>query len=628
MQQPHPDAERRRFGAACRLGASASTGPAILRPPYSPPLHAVKEHLTELVMQALLDVRRKQQVELPETPEFAIERTRQKDHGDFATNAALVLCKALGMKPRDLAQAIVEHLPSSRHVEKVSIAGPGFINFTLSKSCLLGTLRRVLERGEEYGRNEPDENEYITLEYVSANPTGPLHVGHGRGAAFGASLANVLEACGTRIQREYYVNDYGRQMDILATSVWLRYLELTGNPTRFPDNGYKGEYVVEVARALKHAHGDRFRRSPFEVSAGLPADESEGGDKEAHVDGLISRARELLGAEDFDVVYRLALDMLLEAIREELLAFNVRYDNWFSERALADSGAVGRAIERLTRLGHMYEKDGAKWFRATTFGDEKDRVVIRENGQTTYFASDIAYLLNKFERGFTRAVYVFGADHHGYIARLKAAASGLGLNPANVEIVLVQFAKLFKDGKEVSMGKREGNFVTLKDLRTEVGTDAARFFYVMRSHDQHLDFDLELAKSQSKDNPVYYVQYAHARISSVFRQLAERRMTHNRSAGDAARQQLVNEYELDLMNAMLRYPETVEKAGEQRAPHLIANYLRELAAALHSYYDGAQVKILGEDDDLRNARLNLLLAVKQVIANGLKLIGVSAPEKM
>ncbi len=578
-------------------------------------------------MQALLDVRRKQQVELPETPEFAIERTRQKEHGDFATNAALVLCKQLGMKPRELAQAIVDHLPPSRHVEAVSIAGPGFINFTLSKSCLLGTLKRVLERGAEYGSAEVDENEHITVEFVSANPTGPLHVGHGRGAAFGASLTNILEASGLKVQREFYVNDYGRQMDILAASVWLRYLELTGNPVRFPDNGYKGDYVIDVARTLKHAHGDRFRQNPHEVTNGLPLDESQGGDKEAHVDGLIGRARQLLGG-DFDVIYKLALDTLLGTIRDELLAFNVRYDNFFSERSLAESGAVERAIARLTRLGHMYEKDGAKWFRATTFGDEKDRVVIRENGATTYFASDIAYLLNKFERGFTRAVYVLGADHHGYIARLKAAASGLGLNPANVEIVLVQFAKLFKDGKEVPMGKREGNFVTLKDLRTEVGTDAARFFYVMRSHDQHLDFDLELAKSQSKDNPVYYVQYAHARIASVFHKLAEQRQTHNRSAGDAARNQLSNEHELELMNLMLRYPETVERAAELRAPHLVANYLRELAAALHGYYDGSGVKVLVDEDDLRNARLNLLLAVKQVLANGLKLLGVSAPEKM
>jgi arginyl-tRNA synthetase len=588
----------------------------------------VKEHLQELVMQALLDVRRKQQVELPESLSFTIERTRQKDHGDFATNAALVVCKALGMKPRDLAQAIVDHLPASRHVDKVAIAGPGFINFTLSRSCLLSTLKRVLERGDDYGRVDFDEAEHVTVEYVSANPTGPLHVGHGRGAAFGASLTNVLETSGVRVQREYYINDYGRQMDILATSVWLRYLELTGNPVRFPDNAYKGEYVIEVARALKHAHGDRFRQNPFAVTDGLPPDESQGGDKEAHIDALIQRARQLLGQADFDLVYKQALDSLLEAIRDELLAFNVRFDNWFSERALAQSGAVNRALDRLTRLGHMYEKDGAKWFRATTFGDEKDRVVVRENGQTTYFASDIAYLLNKFERGFTRAVYILGADHHGYIARLKAAASGLGLNPANVEIVLVQFAKLYKDGKEVSMGKREGNFVTLKDLRVEVGTDAARFFYVMRSHEQHLDFDLELAKKQTRENPVYYVQYAHARIASVFRQLSEQGLSHNRFCGDAARGRLDNEHELELLVQMQRYPEAIEQAAALRAPHLIANYLRELAAALHSYYDASGVKILCDDDDLRNARLSLVVAVKQVLHNGLKLIGVSSPEKM
>jgi arginyl-tRNA synthetase len=588
----------------------------------------VKEHLTELVMQALLDLRRKRHPGLPETPSFVIERTRQKEHGDFATNVALVLAKSLGVQARALAEEIVATLPESRHVEKVAIAGPGFINFTLSRASLLGTLKRVLERGEQYGTAEPNEKEHITLEFVSANPTGPLHVGHGRGAAFGASLANLLEASGLKVQREYYVNDYGRQMDILALSVWLRYLELCGVPVRFPDNGYKGDYVIDVARELKHRHGDRMRRTAIEVADGLPADESQGGDKELHIDALIARARQLLGSEDFDLVYRIALDRLLDAIREELLAFNVRFDEWFSERALAESGAVARVIERLKRLGHLYEKDGATWFRATTFGDEKDRVVVRENGQTTYFASDIAYLLNKFERGYTRAIYVLGADHHGYVARLKAAASGLGLNPANVEIVLVQFARLFKDGKEVPMGKREGNFVTLTDLRKEVGTDAARFFYVMRSHDAHLDFDLELAKKQERDNPVFYVQYAHARIASVFRELAERGLVHNRVAGDAARVLLDKPQELELLSTLQRYPEVIEQAARHRAPHLVANYLRELAAALHGYYDGAGVKILVDEDDLRNARLNLILAVKQVLANGLRLIGVAAPEKM
>ena len=579
-------------------------------------------------MQALLGVSRQQNIQLPPAPEFVIERTRQKEHGDFAANAALVLCKPLGMKPRDLAAAIVAHLPASSRVEKVSIAGPGFINFTLSRSCMLEILGQVLERGAEYGRVPVDLREHVTVEYVSANPTGPLHVGHGRGAAFGSSLTNVLEACGTHVQREYYVNDYGRQMDILAASVWLRYLDQHGEGVRFPDNGYKGDYVVDVASALKGTHGDRFVRPAAAVMANLPADESQGGDKEAHVDALIGRARQLLGASEFDVIYKIALDQLLAAIRAELLAFNVDYDQWFSERSLAESGAVDRAIARLTELGHMYEDKGAKWFRATTFGDEKDRVVVRENGQSTYFASDIAYLLNKFERGFTRAVYVLGADHHGYIARLKAAASGLGLDPDKVEIVLVQFAKLYKDGKEVSMGKREGNFVTLKDLRTEVGTDAARFFYVMRSHEQHLDFDLELAKKKAKENPVYYVQYAHARICRVLSEASDRGYPHDRAAGEAAQALLVNDYELALLSELGRFPETIEQSAALRAPHLIANYLRELAAALHSYYDASGEKILGDQADLRNARLNLILAVKQVLANGLKLIGVSAPEQM
>ena len=588
----------------------------------------VKEHLNELVMQALLDVRRKASVELPPEPAFAIERTKSKEHGDFTTNAAMVLCKALGMKPRDLATQIVQHLPPSRHVDKVEIAGPGFINFTLSKSCLYGTLKRAFERGADYGRSEPIEGERVTVEFVSANPTGPLHVGHGRGAAFGASLASVLEACGIDVQREYYVNDNGRQMDILATSVWLRYLELAGTPVRFPDNAYKGEYVYDIARALKSAAGDRLRRSAFEVASDLPLDESQGGDKELHIDALIARCKALLGEADYRQVFDAGLNSILDDIRDDLGQFNVRYDTWFSERSLETTGAIKRAIERLTRLGHMYENKGALWFRATTFGDEKDRVVVRENGQATYFASDIAYLLNKFERGFSRAIYVFGADHHGYIARLKAAAQGLGLDPSKIEILLVQFAILFRGAERVQMSTRSGQFVTLRELRDEVGADACRFFYVMRSNDQHLDFDLELAKSQSRDNPVYYVQYAHARICSVFRQAAERGLTHNRASGDAAKQRLTVEHELDLLSLLQRYPETVEKAGQVRAPHMIANYLRDLAAALHGYYDGANVKLLEDDDDLRNARLNLLLAIKQVLVNGLKLIGVNAPEKM
>jgi arginyl-tRNA synthetase len=590
----------------------------------------VKEHLERLVQEALLDLRRHRRIELPTDLTIEIERTRHSAHGDYASNVALKLARALRMPPRELAQALVERLSESRHLAKVTVADPGFINFTLSHGARRGVIKRILELGEEYGHVEGPQGESLNIEFVSANPTGPLHVGHGRGAAFGASLANLLAAQGHPVVREYYINDYGRQMDILATSVWLRYLELVGVEVRFPDNGYKGEYVIEVARSIKTREGDRFRHPAPAVMRDLPPDESQGGDKEAHVDALIERARSLLGATEYAAIYDAALQQLLEAIRDELLKFNVRFDTWFSERALARSGAVEATIAQLQEQGQIYEQDGALWFRATAFGDEKDRVVRRENGQTTYFASDIAYLRDKFGRGFDRLVYVLGADHHGYIARLRAAAAGLGYDPDRIEVVLVQFAKLFKDGVEVPMGKREGNFVTLRDLREDVGTDAARFFYVMRSHEQHLDFDLELAKKQSADNPVYYVQYAHARIHSVFRKAAERGLPpYQRCAGEAALDRLTDARELELMSELGRYPEVLAVAAQHRAPHMVANYLRDLAAALHGYYDGIpRIEILTLDEDLRQARLALLTATRLVLANGLKILGVGAPESM
>ena len=589
----------------------------------------MKEHLQTLITQALRSLAADRSIELPGPIEIAIERTRDKAHGDFATNAAMVYAKPLGLKPRDLATALVAALPSSMHVEGVEIAGPGFINFRLGRRYLHENLREVLDRADSFGRVLTPAAEPITVEYVSANPTGPLHVGHGRGAAFGASLTNVLEACGYKVQREYYVNDNGRQMDILAASVWLRYLELAGVEIRFPDNGYKSrEYIYAIARQLVGSHSMHFRRDGEAITADLPLDESQGGDKEAHIDAIVARCKALLGPEDYRTVFDAGLNAILDDIREDLGQFDVNFDGWFSERSLATSGAIDRAVARLKELGHMYEEKGALWFRATTFGDEKDRVVIRENGAATYFASDIAYLLNKFERGFARAIYIFGADHHGYIARLKAAAQGLGLDPDNLEILLVQFAVLYRGSEKVQMSTRSGQFVTLRELREEVGADACRFFYVMRSNDQHLDFDLELAKSASRDNPVFYVQYANARICSVLRQLGERGLVHDRGAGSAALESLTDPYEIALLELLRAYPETVESAGADRAPHRIANFLRELAAGLHSYYDGSQIKILGEDDDLRNARLNLIAGVRQVLVNGLRLIGVSAPEKM
>jgi arginyl-tRNA synthetase len=588
--------------------------------------YPVKDHLRELVLQALLDLRRAGRLDLTEEPDFAVERTRSREHGDYATNVALLLAKPTGRKPRELAEEIVATLPRSQHISKVELAGPGFINFSLNQACRLGTLRRVTEQGDRYGWQPEESRESVTVEFVSANPNGPLHVGHGRGAAFGASVAALLEAAGHTVQREYYVNDAGRQMDILAVSVWLRYQELGGVAVRFPDNGYKGEYVVEIARALRAKVGDRMRHGAFEISGDLPKDESEGGDKELHVDALIARAKQLLGEADYRVVFEAGLNWCLADIRDDLAGFGVHHDTFFSERSLMTDGYVQRAIDRLRTAGHLFEQDGATWFRATTFGDDKDRVVVRENGATTYFASDLGYLLSKFERGFERAIYIFGADHHGYIARLKAAAQGLGLDPNRIEIELVQFAILFRGGERVQMSTRAGSFVTLRELREEVGADAARYFYVMRSNDQHLDFDLDLAKKHSNDNPVYYVQYAHARICALQRQLAEKHWSYNRTAADAARDRLTEPAEELLLNELMRFPDLVEAAAEARGPQIVANYLRELAAAFHSYYNG--VAILVPDEPLRNARLGLCMAVKQVLVNGLRLLGVNAPESM
>ena len=587
----------------------------------------MKDHIRELVAQSLLDLRRHGRLaqELA-TPDFVIERTKSREHGDYASNIALLLAKPAGMKPRELAELLVDTLPSSQHIERVSIAGPGFINFTLARGCRLGTVRRVFDQGKDYGRQPAGSRESVTVEFVSANPNGPLHVGHGRGAAYGASVASLLDAAGHKVQREYYVNDAGRQMDILAVSVWLRYHELGGVNVRFPDNGYKGDYVVDIARALRAKAGDSLRRSAIEITDGLPADEGQGGDKETHVDALIARAKQLLGETGYRGVFDAGLNWCLADIRDDLAGFGVHHDNFFSERSLMTDGYVDRAIATLQANGHLYEQEGALWFRATDFGDDKDRVVRRENGVTTYFASDLGYLLSKFERGFERSIYIFGADHHGYIARLKAAAKGLGLDPSRIDVDLVQFAILFRGGERVQMSTRAGSFVTLRELREEVGADAARFFYVMRGNDQHLDFDLDLAKSRSNENPVYYIQYAHARIASLFRQLAEKQMSYHRSAAEAARHRLAEPHEEALLDELMRYPEVIEAAAENRAPQVLANYLRELASAFHGFYNAQP--ILVPDEELRNARLGLSKATQQVLANGLALLGVSAPETM
>lgn len=586
----------------------------------------MKQHLIDLVERALATLEEQGSITAACRAPVEIERTRSAEHGDFASNIALVLAKIAKRKPRELAQEIANMLPASPRVERVEVAGPGFINFYVRASSLREVVRDIQAAGGDFGNSAIGAGRRVQVEFVSANPTGPLHVGHGRGAAYGATVANLLGAAGFDVHREYYVNDAGRQMDILATSVWLRYLELCGEKLQFPSNGYKGDYVYDIAATLHREHGDRFRQPTAAVFNNIPADAPAGGDKEAHIDALIARAQTLLGAAAYRTVFDLGLNVILDDIRQDLQEFGVAYDQWYSERSLTESGKVKRAIERLQQSGHLYVKAGALWFRSTDYGDEKDRVVVRENGQKTYFASDIAYHLDKFERGFERVINIWGADHHGYVPRVKAALTAAGVDAKKLDVLLVQFAILYRGGERAQMSTRSGEFVTLRELRREVGNDAARFFYVLRKSEQHMDFDLDLAKSQSADNPVFYVQYAHARVCSVFRELGEKGLAHDAGAGNDALQRLTESHELALLGNLGRYPEVVETAALAHEPHQLAQYLRALAYDFHTYYNSH--KFLVDDAALRNARLNLIAATRQVIANGLTLLGVSAPETM
>ncbi|MHB8534715.1 MAG: arginine--tRNA ligase [Sulfuricaulis sp.] len=586
----------------------------------------MKHHIETLIAAALSGLEASGTLPHGHGAAINVDHTKSKEHGDFACNIALMLAKSARVKPHALAEIIVKALPTSDKVVKIEIAGPGFINFFLAAGAYHSVVREILSRREAFGHSTLGAGRAVQVEFVSANPTGPLHVGHGRGAAYGASLANLLDAAGFKVHREYYINDAGRQMDILATSVWLRYLELCGEKFDFPSNGYKGDYVYDIGATLHRENGAKYRHPAAKVFENVPADEPKGGDKEAHIDALIERAKSLLGVADYRKVFDLGLTVILDDIRQDLGEFGVTYDRWFSERALVEDGAAERAIERLRKSGHVYEKDGALWFRSTDYGDEKDRVVVRENGQKTYFAHDIAYHMDKLERGYDRVIDIWGADHHGYVPRVKAALAAIGDDAEKLHVLLVQFAILHQGGERMQMSTRSGEFVTLRELRREVGNDAARFFYVLRKCEQHMDFDLDLAKSQSNDNPVFYVHYAHARIYSVFRQLKEKGLTHDPANGDRHLDRLMEAHELALIQKLARYPEVLEAAALSYEPHQLAHYLRELAYDFHTYY-GAHT-FLVEDAALRDARLNLIVATRQVIANGLKLLGVSTPETM
>lgn len=588
----------------------------------------MKAEISQLLEQAVSQLQ--SQGKLPDDLKITIqlENTRDPSHGDFACNLAMMLAKPAKSKPRDIAESIVAALPKSELVQKVEIAGPGFINFYINASATSSVVKTILEAGDAFGKSDVGKNKKIQIEFVSANPTGPLHVGHGRGAAYGATLSNLLSTVGYQVHREYYVNDAGRQMDILCASVWLRYLELCGEEFSFPANGYKGDYVWDVAATLHRENSDKFKHK-WPIAEKLPKDEPEGGDKEEYIDAIIEHAKTLL-ADDYRFVFDLGLNYILADIKDDLQHFGVEFDEWFSERGLMDSDDSGdtvqKALDLLQKNDHVYEKGGALWFRSTNFGDEKDRVVVRDNGQTTYFASDIAYHLNKFERGFETVIDIWGADHHGYVPRVNAGITAMGEDEKKLKVLLVQFAVLYRDGEKLPMSTRSGQFVTLRELRKEVGSDAARFFYVMRKCEQHLDFDLNLAKSQSNDNPVYYIQYAHARVCSVFRQLEEKKLKYDQALGLDNIDLLTEPQELALITKLGRYAEMIQSAATNYEPHQIAYFLRDLANDFHSYYNAHQFIV--DDEKVRQARFALISATRHIIANGLKILGVTAPNKM
>ncbi len=557
----------------------------------------LKQALTALVDEGVLE----------SVPEIVrIDHSKDKVQGDFASNVAMALSKQAKCAPRVLAEQIKANFPDTLVVERIEIAGPGFINFFMSQGANALVVNRIIEQGADYGLSKVGEGQRVLLEFVSANPTGPLHVGHGRGAAYGASVANLLRAIGFVVDNEYYVNDAGRQMDILATSVYLRYL---GTDT-FPDNGYKGDYIFDIAEKIRGIE----KKDIFE---GVCQDEKEGGDKEKHIDDLIANCKSQLGG-DYKKIFDLAINDILSGIKTDLANFGVEYQQWFCEQSLVDSGLSEKTVKKLQDSGQIYEKAGALWFKTTDFGDDLDRVVVRDNGMHTYFASDIAYHLEKFERGYDKIINIWGADHHGYIARVKASIKALNHNPDTLEILLVQFAHLYRDGVKIPMSTRSGSFVTLQELCKEVGNDAARFFYILRKSEQSMDFDLNLAKSKSNENPVFYVQYAHARICSV--------MEKAQDSGQVDLALLNDKYEQALIKQLSRYADTIKNAALNYEPHVVAYYLRDLASDFHSYYNNCDFLI--EDKNLQASRLKLIKATQQILANGLGLLGVSAPDKM
>ncbi|MPV86439.1 arginine--tRNA ligase [Ostreibacterium oceani] len=598
-----------------------------------------------------------------------IERAKDATHGDFACNIAMQLAGKLRLKPRDIATLLVDNMQQAQSaqapwLDSVTIAGPGFINFTLSLARYNTLIQQVLATGQQFGTVMSNaHSQKILLEFVSANPTGPLHVGHGRGAAYGATLANILRAAGHRVDKEYYVNDAGRQMDILATSVYLRYLQRCDIAVDFPINAYQASYVNHIADGVYTKYGKdlvvdiAFNQLPISdytafvdeqqttkyslaaCEARLTADDKAQipvlkstldalkQQSEQHLDALIHCLKTQLGEKNYGHFFDAALTAIRDDIEADLREFGVTFDHWYSEKTLHASGKIEKAINQLQANGHLYEQNGALWFASSAFGDDKDRVIQRENGLYTYFAADIAYHHEKMQRNYDLAIDILGADHHGYTARVRAALLALGHDADRLRVDLVQFAVLYKDGKKMQMSTRSGQYVTLRDLRDLIGSAAARYFYVIRKPQQHMDFDLDLAVKNNKDNPLYYVQYAHARICRVLDKA--RPEQPNLSIKTATKQidQLTNEYEQNLLRELEKYASVLGLAAKDFAPHYLTNYLKDLATALHSYYDAGNIKFL-QADPLQASRLALLDATRQVLSNGLQLCGVDAPEVM
>ena len=589
----------------------------------------MKELLRDALTDSLKSLKEQYDVDLS-TIKIEVKENKEKDFGDFSTNLALVLSKKLSEQPKKIAEILLGELDKKEFIARIDIAGPGFINFFLSQTSRTEILKTVNKEKNKFGFSQKKEfeSDKILIEYVSSNPTGPLHVGHGRGAVFGSVLSSILRATGNQVDEEYYVNDQGRQIEILSLSVWLKYLMIFNQINLFPNNCYQGTYIEELAEELERDYGEKFsitKEIENQISQMLQLDMEE----EA-LDGLISQSKEALN-ESFDEIKSFALNRILKNIEGDLKDFGVKHNSWFKESTLfrADKDKtplIYKALDSLQAKKQLYEKDGALWFRSTDFGDEKDRVVKRENGATTYFASDIAYHANKYDRGYSKIINIWGADHHGYLPRVKAAMSALDEDTDKFEVVFIQFANLIRNGKKLSMSTRAGEFISLSELIEEVTSEAARFFYINRKGNQHLDFDLDLAKEQSKDNPLYYIQYAHARICSVFDKLEENKKSYKESIAIDSLDQLNSEQEIEIQKLLSQFPEVVIRSAANYEPHLICYYLRNLAGTFHSYYNNE--KILVEKESTLQARLFLISAVRQVVFNGLTILGISAPKTM